>query len=318
MGYYRGEAKDYGNTSCRPSIYRVIGNLFGGLDEERKYYREVKELTEEYAIIEQVKDKKEDVRLAYELAIFQHYGFATRLLDITTDESVARYFACCSHFRETGYVFRLENEKEYKNIDIESIKRKLKLIDYNCDAFLDVKAVLGDSGRPFTIEGNVIIDKTIYEEIKFENLRQKRQSGKFVLFGNKVKDGKILGVFTKTTFNINEEIPAQEKIRHLIKLNKEGVNYVRLFPDDSLSVTIQAQYLKMKNNKLSEDILSPIIEEEKVVKKVMQILLNFKQEIDENKFYFIMKEIVDYIRENGVENCQVEGIVKQLIGDVNI
>lgn len=39
------------------------------------------------------------------ILLAQHYGYATRLVDVTRDPMVGLYFACCKHFDDDGYVY---------------------------------------------------------------------------------------------------------------------------------------------------------------------------------------------------------------------
>lgn len=300
--YYRGESKCYDGTSCKPSILRVFSTDQDVLKNESAYYNAVYNHLKDHAIMKDADASQDDEKWVYRLAVFQHYGFATRFLDITAKLDVAAYFACCSNFGFDGLIYHFKKEKEYTNIDRKHITRKLQVV-LQMGEDLSKKDILGAFGRESTIRDNVIIDNMSFG-FKSENLRQKRQEGKFVLFGNDIQNNKILASFPNFQAAEVEKISKEEKLNKLIDLNRRGINYVYLFPDDTLSMKIQTLFLKMKTNKIDCDDYSFLIKNDIIKKRICEELSN-RREIfikNENGFYFIVKELVDYINEMKEEN----------------
>ncbi|MFJ5359970.1 FRG domain-containing protein [Pectobacterium sp. CHL-2024] len=48
-----------------------------------------------------------------QLALAQHHGLATRLLDWTINPLIACYFSCCSHHDKDGVIYMLELPKNF-------------------------------------------------------------------------------------------------------------------------------------------------------------------------------------------------------------
>lgn len=80
--YYRGEPKDYGNTSGTPGIAR--GNWLSDKNESELMRECERRLPNEFAECKSTFER---------LVKMQHYGIPTRLLDITLDPLVALFFA---------------------------------------------------------------------------------------------------------------------------------------------------------------------------------------------------------------------------------
>lgn len=120
--YYRGERKIH--QHCYASLYR-------GLTEAEKFierlkYCELSILIEEYPLTEIFRKK---LRLPYyggsihvplsidALALAQHYGICTNLIDVTVDKWVAAFFACT--YRDKDGVFHpVTDESEYGMFNI--------------------------------------------------------------------------------------------------------------------------------------------------------------------------------------------------------
>lgn len=312
--YYRGESKDYGETSCTPSILRTINQGDNLLNEECKYYNSVYDVMAEHATIKQINENAPYIKHYHYLSVFQHYGFATRLLDITTKVDIAKYFACCSDFNDDGFIYKIEKIKEYKNIAIEHVSRKMELVfDVNHNVTdIEVGSILNKNEKSPTISDNVIVDNKKLK-LKFINLRQERQAGKFVLFGNRIDKKIILRAFQELQKEIYEQIDKNKKFEELIKLSKTGINYVSLFPDDSLSIKIQALYIKFANNRITKNDLSFLTKNDPLKERLESLFRDYQANFKDNKncFYFILKEMLDYVAQTNQKN--IEKIINQVL-----
>lgn len=82
------------------------------------------------------------------LAVLQHYGFPTRLLDFTENPLVALYMACCGDFEEHGDVIRIDlQEESYKYFDSDTVAilsniaffdDEIDVTDFNYDKYRDL------------------------------------------------------------------------------------------------------------------------------------------------------------------------------------
>lgn len=121
---YRG----HGNWSYDmvPGIYRKQNRAF--LDHESEHLREIISANPEYFA---------NCRSALDyLAVLQHYGFPTRLLDFTENPLVALYMACASGSTEHGDVIRVDIGREsykYYDSDTVSVLANLAFFDDNID-----------------------------------------------------------------------------------------------------------------------------------------------------------------------------------------
>lgn len=106
--YYRGELEYH--PECKPSLLRP---WMTGAKQfvERVKFKELCLLMENYPLVQIYKDglcmilpdgSKQNYRLTIDyLALAQHYGICTEVMDFTVDKFVAAFFACTDYDKET-------------------------------------------------------------------------------------------------------------------------------------------------------------------------------------------------------------------------
>ena len=149
--YFRGEAKDFGETKNTASGYRW-------LYESNKKFSELISLREKYyqEIGYSLSLKETENFIAYA----QHHGLPTELLDVSENPLVSLFFACCENDDQDGFVYSLEKSKtfdlgkylvtddvsdqffDFKKIVIEAILNSGDISDYTIDELLNEKQLL--------------------------------------------------------------------------------------------------------------------------------------------------------------------------------
>ena len=126
--FYRGESTAYEHP-CMPGLYRLSEDM-SVLEEKDFYLRCLADV----ASISAFKRLSSDVIIEgsftelKHLIALQHYGFPTRLIDITKSNEIALYFACSSNYGEEGYIYRFDKTKDIKTPEAKIIARKIKCI----------------------------------------------------------------------------------------------------------------------------------------------------------------------------------------------
>lgn len=172
----------------------------------------------------------------------QHFGYLTRLLDVTYNSLISLFFAC---YNQT------ENKNEDGAVFIISVEKYLPPTAFELADFY--KKIIQDSDIFETIDVS-FMDPIIIENIK-NNDRIIAQSGAFLLFFNKNHEIKI-----DSYYKIKIKGKHKEKLlKQLDQLFK--INYGTVFPDIQSNSKIfntlegRKKYMGMKTNNLYELII---------------------------------------------------------------
>lgn len=315
--FYRGESNDYEENSCVPTILRTNTKLL-----ESKYYRKCFEYIKPLTKRNQMRTNllKSIVSLSY----MQHYGFKTRLLDVTKKEEVAVYFACSGNFDKQGFVYEIKEVQWCKKKTAKSVTRKIDFVfkDFNESNKLEKGTKID------VLRKNVVLDCKEAFNMDISNIRYDRQEGSFILVGNEVKD-RIYNrdKITPIEKSCHEVIENTDKIKRLyeLALNK-SITRCFLFPDETESISLMDQYAEcsvQKDFKLLEKYISKKYSSLSDDSDTDSFKINkglIKEIIDnENLYFFVMKELHDFYTYKKIENktlflqCEtVEELVRKL------
>lgn len=193
--YYRGQ------SSCKYKLIPSLShNLEGYTEDDENYILYEKEIIERAKL--EYPDIFADNNSIDELALMQHYGLPTRLMDVTENPLVALYFACVDNINIDGEVFVFGSgmyAETYTSYEAKEMKSKNKI------AFVRAKT--------------------------FSN-RQRVQQGLFMWFPNNALNGIEKSDMDNPVIMEIISIPADNKSILLEELKMLGISAKSLFPDN--------------------------------------------------------------------------------------
>ena len=195
--------------------------ILPSIARDRRNAADISILNEERNLIEMAKFQmptifKKDLEPIELLALLQHHGIPTRLLDVTENSLVALYFACCDEkcinkdgevivFKErqdriTNYPIIQAVADSYRICDGTSVSalyfvRSAKNFDYFKEQKTEIERKIKKSevdyiaGRRSAADGWIesAFKPPLFIYAPFSSLRQKLQQGRYILFHNSVK-----------------------------------------------------------------------------------------------------------------------------------
>lgn len=215
------------------------------------------------------------------LAMMQHYGIHTRLLDVSENPLVALYFACCDNEKKDGEVIVFYNMRRKENPYpiMQSIADTYRLIE-SPSGFVLAKDFLNKAYRQTYFKNYEDEYRNLYKDEQkvvsvfstpiFVNApawatRQTAQQGMYLLFPNQInlrndlKDSFLWGEISPWSKNhpYSEiiRIPKESKPTLLRNLKMMGITRSRLFPEN-LDYACEELMDNVVSRKTSNEILN--------------------------------------------------------------
>ncbi len=166
------------------------------------------------------------------LALLQHYGIPTRLLDVTENALIALYFACEDEDIKNDGIIYIFKDNELSLEDSQIIEKlaesyQLPYVERNISSFLRC-----DSRETESIKN--LCSNYIIVRSSIKSQRQYNQAGCFILFPNKITENNDFGLkIDKTPGKIYKKIKVDKNSKKSIleTLSLLGITKSFIYPD---------------------------------------------------------------------------------------